>query len=161
MDDYSDLEFVETRNAPNDRQRRTTLGGHSLGGGGGGGGFTSIGSTSGGGGGRTFTLQPRSQFGQQPYYPQQGYGYPPPGFGVGVGLVPGAGLFGRMSTGQVIDMVAQIFAALMPLPASPVATADATTDIGNLITYQGSLAQYAKRDEQVRTLGNLVVKLVG
>ena len=161
MDDYSDLEFVETRNAPNDRQRRTTMGGHSLGGGGGGGGFTSIGSTSGGGGGgRTFMLQPRSQYGQAPYYPPQGYGYPPPGYGLGIG-VPGATLFGRMSTGQVIDMVAQIFAALMPLPAAPVATADAATDVGNLITYQSSLAQYAKRDEQVRTLGNLVVKLVG
>ena len=29
-----------------------------------------------------------------------------------------------------IDMVAQIFAALMPLPAAPVATADASTDVG-------------------------------
>ena len=162
MDDYSDLEFVETRNAPNDRQRRTTLGGHSLGGGGGGGSFNSIGSMSGGGGGRTFTLQPRSQYGQAPYYPPPpGYGYPPPGFGVGFGVAPGSSLFGRMSTGQVIDMVAQIFAALMPLPAAPVATADAATDVGNLITYQSSITQYAKRDEQVRTLGNLIVKLVG
>ena len=58
-------------------------------------------------------------------------------------------------------MVAQIFAALMPLPAAPVATADTATDVGNLILFQGSLAQYAKRDEQIRTLGNLVTKLVG
>ena len=70
-------------------------------------------------------------------------------------------LFGRMTTGQVIDLVAQIFAALMPLPAAPTATSDAGTDVGNLILYQGALAQYAKRDEQVRTLGNLVTKLVG
>ncbi|MNC96316.1 hypothetical protein D3C83_136580 [compost metagenome] len=61
----------------------------------------------------------------------------------------------------MIDMVAQIFAALMPLPAAPTATSDAGTDVGNLILYQGSLAQYAKRDEQVRTLGSLVAKLVG
>ena len=58
-------------------------------------------------------------------------------------------------------MVAQIFAALMPLPAAPNVTSDADTDSGNLILYQTSLAQYAKRDEQVRTLGNLIVKLVG
>ena len=70
-------------------------------------------------------------------------------------------LFGRMTTGQVVDLVAQIVAALMPLPAAPNATADATTDVGNLILYQGALAQYAKRDEQVRTLGNLVTKMVG
>jgi hypothetical protein len=70
-------------------------------------------------------------------------------------------LFGRMTTGQMIDLVAQIFAALMPLPAAPTATSDAPTDVGNLILYQGALAQYAKRDEQVRTIGNLVTKMVG
>ena len=80
------------------------------------------------------------------------------GLGGGIG---GSSILGKMTTGQVIDMVAQIFAALMPLPAAPVATSDASTDVGNLILYQGSLAQYAKRDEQVRTLGNLVTKLVG
>jgi hypothetical protein len=70
-------------------------------------------------------------------------------------------ILGRVTTGQMIDLVAQIFAALMPLPGAPTATADANTDVGNLILYQGALAQYAKRDEQVRTLGNLVTKLVG
>jgi hypothetical protein len=70
-------------------------------------------------------------------------------------------LFGRMTGGQLVDLVAQIFAALMPLPAAPVATADSATDVGNLILYQSSLASYAKRDEQVRTLGNLVTKLLG
>jgi hypothetical protein len=84
--------------------------------------------------------------------------YAHPAVGVGLG---GSTLFGRMTTGQVIDMVAQIFAALMPLPAAPIATTDPATDVGNLILYQSSLAQYAKRDEQVRTVGNLIVKLVG
>lgn len=70
-------------------------------------------------------------------------------------------ILGRVSTGQMIDLVAQIFAALMPLPGAPTATSDASVDVGNLIVYQGALAQYAKRDEQVRTLGNLVTKLVG
>ena len=58
-------------------------------------------------------------------------------------------------------MVAQVFAALQSLPAAPVATGDVETDVGNLILYQGALAQHAKRDEQVRTLGSLVAKLVG
>ena len=72
-----------------------------------------------------------------------------------------ATLLGKVTAGQLIDLVAQIFAALMPLPAAPVATDSVSTDVGNLILYQGALAQYAKRDEQVRTLGNLVTKLVG
>lgn len=84
--------------------------------------------------------------------------YSQPGMGI---TLAGSSVFGRMTTGQLIDMVAQIFAALMPLPAAPVATSDASTDVGNLILYQSSLAQYAKRDEQVRTLGNLITKLVG
>ncbi len=141
MDDYGDIEFVE-RNAVvvegrptgNQQGRRTT--------------------------GRTFYAQPSGNGRYPQHYAQQPQVIyaSAPGMGVGIG---GSSVFGRMSTGQVIDMVAQIFAALMPLPAQPVATADATTDVGNLILFQGSLAQYAKRDEQIRTLGNLVTKLVG
>ena len=131
MDDYAELQFVE-RNA-NDYDRRHHPVAHRP-------------------TGRTFVPQPRYAPQPQVIYAQA------PGLGVGIG---GGSLFGKMTVGQVIDMVAQIFAALMPLPAAPVATADATIDVGNLITYQGSLAQYAKRDEQVRTLGNLVTKLVG
>ncbi len=70
-------------------------------------------------------------------------------------------LFGRLSTGQLIEMVAQVFAAVQSLPGAPVATRDLETDIANLILYQGAIASHAKRDEQVRTLGNLVSKLVG
>jgi hypothetical protein len=92
-------------------------------------------------------------------------GYPNPymtgaagGFGAGLGM---GGLFGGMSTGQLIDLVAQVFAAVMPLPAAPNPTSDPTTDVPNLITYQQSLAQYEKRDEQIRTLGSVVTKLLG
>jgi hypothetical protein len=70
-------------------------------------------------------------------------------------------LLGKLTTGQVVEMVAQIFAALQPLPGAPVATKDVGTDVGNLMLYQGALAQHAKRDEQVRTLGGLVARLVG
>ena len=41
-----------------------------------------------------------------------------------------SGVFGRMTTGQVIDMVAQIFAALMPLPARRWRRRTPTTDVG-------------------------------
>jgi hypothetical protein len=104
---------------------------------------------------RTMTAQPARVY-SQPTAPQPQiiYAVPPPSAGA-------AHVFGKMSAGQLIDLVAQVFAALMPLPAKPVATTDAGTDVGNLILYQDALAQYAKRDEQVRTLGNLVTKLLG
>ena len=55
-------------------------------------------------------------------YPQQ---YPPQSIA--------ASFFGKLTTGQVVDMVAQLFAALQPLPGAPVATRDTATDVGNLI----------------------------
>jgi hypothetical protein len=90
----------------------------------------------------------------QPPQPQVIYGAPPPMSGA-------AALFGRLTTGQIIEMIAQGFAALQSLPGAPVATRDLDTDIANLVLYQGALASHAKRDEQVRTLGGLVAKLVG
>jgi hypothetical protein len=72
-----------------------------------------------------------------------------------------AALFGRLTTGQLIEMIAQGFAALQSLPGAPVSTRDLETDVANLVLYQGALASHAKRDEQVRTLGSLVSKLVG
>lgn len=72
-----------------------------------------------------------------------------------------AALLGKLTTGQIVEMVAQIFAALQSLPGAPVATRDVSTDVANMILYQGALAQHAKRDEQVRTLGGLVARLVG
>jgi hypothetical protein len=107
-----------------------------------------------------------------PVYPTQGgmiYPTQAPGYASGPIYVQGpaaaglglGGLFGRMTTGQVIDMVAQVFAVLQPLPAAPTALGDPTIDVGNSIKYQEALADYAKRDEQVRTIGNLIAKLVG
>ena len=106
---------------------------------------------------RTVTAQPTRVYGPSPYMqaqPQIIYANPPQG-------AFGQNLFGKITGGQLVDMVAQIFAALMPLPGAPVATDSAATDVGNLILFQGALAQHAKRDEQVRTLGGLVAKLVG
>jgi hypothetical protein len=72
-----------------------------------------------------------------------------------------ASLLGKLTTGQIVEMVAQVFAALQSLPGAPVATRDVATDVSNMILYQDALAQHAKRDEQVRTLGGLVARLVG
>src|SRR5580698_9386269 len=83
-----------------------------------------------------------------------------PGYGVPAGAALG-GLFGGMTGGQLVDLVAQIFAAVMPLPAAPTATSDPSTDVPNMILYTTAIAQYAKRDEQIRTLGSLVTKLLG
>ncbi|HTR50270.1 MAG TPA: hypothetical protein VMJ10_06150 [Kofleriaceae bacterium] len=111
--------------------------------------------------------------GQSPaMYPQgpSPWGAPPPGYwgpqgpgywGTRSPYGYGPSILDRLSAGKIVDMAAQVFAALMSLPDAPVATSDAVTDVSNLITYQSSLASYAKRDEQIRTLGSLVAKLVG
>ena len=94
-----------------------------------------------------------------PVQPQVMYAPPPPWYPQNQSAA--ATLFGKLTTGQVVEMVAQIFAALQSLPAAPVATREASTDVANLILFQNAIAQHAKRDEQVRTLGSLVAKLVG
>ncbi len=92
-------------------------------------------------------------------YPAQG-GYPPPWAAPQVAVMPAPTYLGGFTIGQIVDIAAQAIAALAPLPAAPVATSDASTDVGNLILYQTAIAQHAKRDEQLRTLGSLVSKLV-
>ena len=67
---------------------------------------------------------------------------------------------GGLALGQIIEMASQVLAALQPLPVAPVATKEAATDVGNLVLYQSALASHAKRDEQLRTLGSLISKLV-
>ena len=135
----SDIYIVDTRNAPNDHR---TGGGPVVQGGA----WRPPGRPV-----QTIYGPPARVFAQA--QPQIIYAQPP--------QTMASSLLGKVTAGQLIDLVAQIFAALMPLPTAPVGTADASTDVGNLILYQSALAQYAKRDEQVRTLGNLVTKLVG
>lgn len=65
-----------------------------------------------------------------------------------------------MSTGELIDTGIQLLAAITPLPAAPVSQGDSSVDIDNLMTYQGALWQHAKRDEQLRTLGGLLVRIL-
>lgn len=65
-----------------------------------------------------------------------------------------------MSTGELIDSGLQILAALQPLPSAPTAQGEASVDVENLMTYQGALWQHAKRDEQWRTLGGLLARIL-
>lgn len=65
-----------------------------------------------------------------------------------------------MTTGELIDMGIQALASLQSLPAAPVAQGEAGVDVENLITYQGALWQHAKRDEQLRTLGGLLARIL-
>ncbi len=80
-----------------------------------------------------------------PYYPPQQAGV--------------ASRFG-MTTGELIDTGIQLLAAITPLPAAPVSQGETSVDIDNLMTYQGALWQHAKRDEQLRTLGGLLVRIL-
>ena len=114
---------------------------------------------------RTVYVPPAAQQAfAQPMYQQPVYQQPQPMIWSGPMSQPMTGmgaLFGRLTTGQIIEMIAQGFAALQSLPAAPVSTRELETDVANLVLYQGALASHAKRDEQVRTLGSLVSKLVG
>jgi hypothetical protein len=103
---------------------------------------------------RTVYVQPSAQ--PTPYAAPYPYG---PQYASPYGT-PVSSLFGRVSSGQLIDLAAQAFAALWPLPASPATTGDAATDTDNSILYMGALAQAAKRDELVRTLGHIVGRMV-
>ncbi|HWO25867.1 MAG TPA: hypothetical protein VNO30_44335 [Kofleriaceae bacterium] len=66
----------------------------------------------------------------------------------------------NMTTGELIDSGIQLIAAIVPLPAAPVSQGEAVTDVENLVTYQAALATHAKRDEQLRTLGSLLVRIL-
>ena len=96
-----------------------------------------------GGGSSAYRPQFAPQFAPQYYGPQDSF----------------AARFG-MSTGELIDTGIQLFAAISPLPAAPVAQGDAGIDVENLMTYEGALWQHAKRDEQLRTLGGLLVRIL-
>jgi hypothetical protein len=69
-------------------------------------------------------------------------------------------LIGDLTTGEVVELAAQILAAIQPLPAAPTGAGDVETDVENLVIYQTALATHAKRDEQLRTLGSLLGKIL-
>ena len=65
---------------------------------------------------------------------------------------------GGLSTGVLVEAGAQVLAAIQPLPSAPVATGKLESDMENLMLYQKALAEHAKRDEQLRTVGSLASK---
>jgi hypothetical protein len=70
-------------------------------------------------------------------------------------------MLGNLTAAEAVEVGAQILAAIQPLPVAPVATGKVETDVENLVLYQGALAVHAKRDEQLRTIGSLIGKLLG
>jgi hypothetical protein len=144
MEDYADIYYVDTRNADPRDHRVVPRRGWSPGP------APVVAHTT-----RPLWAQPH----QRPIYAGQApviYSTP-----IAAPQNPAAMLFGKLTTGQVIEMVAQLFAALQPLPGAPTATGETSTDVCNSLLYQTALAQHAKRDEQVRTLGAIVSRLVG
>ena len=69
--------------------------------------------------------------------------------------------FANVTTGQLVELATMVVAAVMPLPAAPVVQGNPSTDMTNQLAYTSALALHAKRDEQLRTVGALVGKLVG
>ena len=69
-------------------------------------------------------------------------------------------MLGNLTAAEAVEVGSQILAALQPLPVPPVATGKVETDVENLTLYQSALAIHAKRDEQLRTIGSLVGKLL-
>jgi hypothetical protein len=116
---------------------------------------------------------------QYPYpYPQpgfvaqtvpQGWGYPVnPPYAVPMPANNLASILGGFGDiGTLANIVAQVFAAFLPLPAAPTPQDDsennqasqAMINSANLIRYQNALALFAKRDQQVLTLGSVLKEL--
>lgn len=142
-DEYADIYYVDARNASRDHRRPGASSGP----------FRPVNPPP----SRT-VLVPHSPAPAQVVYAQplpQQYAQPLPQ------QSPLGNLFGKLTAGQVIELIAQLFAAVQPLPAAPSPTRNSDTDSGNMILFQDALAKHAKRDEQVRTIGSLVAKLVG
>ena len=91
---------------------------------------------------------------QRPYYPA-----PQPTVVYHQPASPMAGLAG-MTVAELVELGTQLLAAIQPLPGAPTAQGDVETDVENLVIYQSALATHAKRDEQLRTLGSLLGRLL-
>ena len=81
-------------------------------------------------------------------------------------LIVGAGSLGLIAfvegrLRELVELATMVVAAVMPLPAAPVVQGNPSTDMTNQLAYTSALALHAKRDEQLRTVGALVGKLVG
>jgi hypothetical protein len=119
-----------------------------------------------------------SYYGPTPYptaawNPSINWGYPtqppyvvPPVMAPPSNLATILGGFGDVGT--LANIVAQAIAAFLPLPAAPNpqdatgsedAATSAATNSSNLIRYQNALAMFARRDQQILTLGSVLKEL--
>ena len=69
-------------------------------------------------------------------------------------------LFGNLTGSEAVEVGSQILASLQPLPVAPVATGRLEVDVENLTLYHAAVALHFKRDEQLRTIGSLLAKLM-
>lgn len=69
-------------------------------------------------------------------------------------------LFGNLTASEAVEVAAQILASLAPLPVAPTATGRVETDVENLTMFHNAVAMHFKRDEQLRTIGSLLAKLM-
>jgi hypothetical protein len=110
----------------------------------------------------------------QAMVPQNWMGYPtqpvytvPPTVAPPSNLASILGGFGDVGT--LANILGQVFAALLPLPAAPEPvdsrgtegspSVDAAINTINLIKYQNALALFAKRDQQILTIGSVLKEL--
>jgi hypothetical protein len=152
MDEYSDIYFDDARNATRDHRAHGVI-------------YRPAPRPT-----RTPVVQqPAPASSYRPVYPPQVPAYPPqvPVYYAQQPILWGeptstaGALLGRLTITQIIEIAAQAFAALQSLPPAPNPERDTETNTANMILYQTALAQHAKRDEQIRTLGSLVAKLAG
>src|SRR5262249_30877097 len=69
--------------------------------------------------------------------------------------------------GSLANIIAQVLAALLPLPAAPTpqdgnesdSATNAAVNSSTLIRYQNALALFARRDQQILTLGSVLKEL--
>jgi hypothetical protein len=76
-------------------------------------------------------------------------------------------LGGFGDVGSLANIIAQVFAALLPLPVAPTPqdsgdsdqATNAAVNSSNMIRYQNALALFARRDQQILTLGSVLKEL--
>lgn len=97
-----------------------------------------------------------------PMSPMGGYpvnpGYYDPRFAAG--LPNPIARFWNLPGGELVELATKALAAVMPLPTAPTAEGDAGLDLENLVEYQRALADHAKRDERLRTIGELIGRIL-
>jgi len=101
--------------------------------------------------------RPRPDYPRADYPAPPPYGYPPAGYG----YYPAPPAPPTESNNKALEWVPDILrglAAIMPPPNPPTAEPDVATNIANMLTYFGALAQTAQRKEQLHTLAAIAAR---